>query len=1207
LLATLYSLFAVFPQGAAVRVILSIFLLDFVGTAAHAQITEAGGVSVFEAEDFVANLSGRSGHDWSFGNSVSGFSGTGYMEATPNTGANIAAGSSSPELQFTVNFTSTGTHYLWIRGYGASVNDDSIHLGIDGGSSVAMTLSQINAWQWSNAIQGASGAATINVPSAGNHTINLWMREDGMRIDRVLLTTDATFASHTGNAWHIPNSPEATGGVTMRNPLTVNGGNTVKIYNGSQFQGSGGDPGNQLQTGSTIFYKRTTDSSWSSVPMTFQSQGSGGTVNNKYYAGTLPAFNAGENIQYYLKIPFSDHLPTFLYGGDSMSQSTEIEAIAQANPYTFNVQGVAHAGNNTLNLPADLPSATGYSTENALGTLTFNAPIAIAIPPGETNRLFVVERGGTIQVVNNLNTTPTKQLFLDLNAVLSASGETLSTSGEQGLLGMVFHPNYAQNGHFYITYDFTINENGATKAFDRIARFRVSQNNANQADPSTHTPMVTQLDEADNHNGGDLHFGSDGYLYVSLGDEGGANDQYDNARYINKDFFSAILRLDVDLKPGSLTPNPHSQASTTYPSAVHAGTYAIPPDNPFIGATSHNGFTFNSNTVRTEFWACGLRNPWRFSFDPPTGRMFIADVGQDAWEEIDLGQAGGDYGWSYYEGNHNGPRIATLPAGTSYVFPIYEYSHGTGNFQGNSVTGGVLYRGSKFSELFEAYIFCDFIDGHMWALRQNNGVWSASLLATETNIVSFGTDPRNGDALFANIGSGKIERLVRTGTTGTNPPALLSQTGAFSNLATLTPNPGIVAYAPNVAFWSDYAIKTRWFSIPNPSATIDFSKDRNWTFPAGAIWIKHFDLETVRGDPNSRRRLETRFIVKTASGSYGITYKWRSDNSDADLVPETGQDEVINVTVNGTPTTQTWHYPSWNECRTCHTAVGGHALSFNTRQINRFNSYGALNQNQIQYLSDNGYFSEPVTGVNNFPAFAQSTDTTQSLEWRARSYFAVNCVQCHQPGGAALGNWDARATTPTDSANMINGVLADNRGDPQNKFVVPGDTSHSMALNRIEGNGVPRMPPLDSNELDPNAIQLLTDWITQALPQRQSFADWQIQHFGSTSNPSAAADADPDGDGQTNYQEFLAYTDPNSAASASPLPNVLGNNGQLQLSFVQPANRSAVVETSFDLATWTLWDVSGNSPMYPAQAMQRTLAIPPGPGQEFFRLRLSEP
>ncbi len=1185
------------------RLALSVALSILAGVATNAQTP-----IVLEAEAYTQNLSPRSSHDWSFSNITSGFSGLGYMEATPNNGANIAAGSNSPELQFTANFANSGTHYIWIRGYGASVNDDSIHVGIDGASSVAMTLTTTGAWQWSNSLQ-SSGVATLNVPSAGNHTINVWMREDGMRIDRVLLTTLSTFAAHSGNAWHIPDSTESgavPGG--MRNPLNVIAGSTIAIYNGSQFQGSGGDPGNQLQTGSTIFYKRTTDANWSSVSMTFQSQGSGGTVNNKYYAGTLPAFSGGDVVQYYLKIPFSDHLPTFIYGTDSQSNATEIETIAQANPFTFAVAASAHPGNNTLNLPANLPSASGYTIENALGALTFSAPIAIAVPPGETNRLFVVERGGTIQVVKNLNTTPTKQTFLDLNAVLAAiSGGTLSTSGEQGLLGLAFHPNYATNGYFYIFYSVTINDGGTNHTFERIARFQVQAGNADAADTTTQTPLISQLDEADNHNGGDLHFGPDGYLYVSLGDEGGANDSFDNARFINKDFFSAILRLDVDLKPGSLTSNAHSQASATYPSAVHAGTYKIPADNPFIGATSHNGLTFTSDTVRTEFWACGLRNPFRFSFDPPTGRMFIADVGQDAWEEIDIGQAGADYGWSYYEGNHNGPRIGSLPNNTSYVFPIYEYGHGGGNFQGNVVTGGVIYRGSKFNELFEEYIFCDEGSGHIWALKQNGSTWTPTLLATESSIVSFGTDPRNGDVLFANIANGRIERLVRTGTTGTPPPALLSQTGAFSNLAILTPNNGIIAYTPNVPFWSDYAIKTRWFSIPNPNASMIFNQDANWNFPTGSVWIKHFELETVRGDPSSRRRLETRFIVKTSNGSYGITYKWRADNSDADLVAESGLDEVIPVTVNGNATTQTWHYPSWNECRTCHTAVAGHALSFNTRQINRTNTYGAQSINQIQYLSDNGYFLTPVTGISNMPAFAQATDTTQSLEWRARSYFAVNCVQCHQPAGAALGNWDARPTTPTDSANMINGLLADNRGDPLNKFVVPNDTGHSMALKRIQGNGVPRMPPLDSNELDPTAIQLLTDWITQSLPVRQSFADWQVFYFGSTSNPDAAANVDADHDGHTNYEEFLAYTNPNSAASAPPPATLNFNGNGLELTFTQPANRSVLVETSFDLTNWSLWNVSGNSAMYPESATQRTFAIPSGIDREFFRLRLSAP
>jgi glucose/arabinose dehydrogenase/mono/diheme cytochrome c family protein len=861
-------------------------------------------------------------------------------------------------------------------------------------------------------------------------------------------------------------------------------------------------------------------------------------------------------------------------------------------------------------LPPDLPVASGYVTENALGSLTFNLPVAIASPPGETNRLFVVEKNGTIQVVNNLGGTPTKQVFLDLPAFLSASGGgTLSFDGDQGLLGLAFHPNYAQNGFFFVFYSVTVNEGGTNKTFERVARFRVSQNDANAVDTTTHTPLISQLDLFSDHNGGDLHFAPDGYLYVSVGDEACCNDTLNNARYINKDFFAAILRIDVDNKPGNLTPNPHSQNSTTYPSAVHAGAYKIPADNPFIAATSHNGITFDPSTVRTEIWATGLRNPWRFSIDAPTGRVFVGDVGQDSWEEVDIATAGGDCGWSYYEGTHDGPRIADKPTGIVYTPPIYEYPHGFGDFEGYSVTGGVVYRGTQFSDLFEAYIFSDYGSGHIWALRQNAGTWSAQHLSSGdgAGVVGIGVDPRNGDPLFANVYTAAIMHLVRSGTTGANPPALLSQTGAFSNVTTLTPNAGILPFAPNVDFWSDYSTKRRWFAVPDPNATIDFNQDGNWTFPTGTVWIKHFDFETRRGDPTSRRKLETRFLVKTTAATYGVTYRWRADQSDADLVAEGGLSETLNVEVGGVPGTQTWRYPSRNECRTCHTAVAGHALGFNTPQLNRWNGFAGGSANQIQKFNDLGYFTAPVTGVNNMSAFASAADTTQSREWRVRSYLAVNCIQCHQPGGASQGHWDARSTTPTDLANLINGTLVDNRGDAANKFAVPGDPNHSMVLKRIQGNGVPRMPPLATNELDPNAIQLLTDWITQDLPARLSFTDWQQQHFGSTTNPNAGPDADPDHDGRTNEQEFLEGTDPNSAASRSASPLLTPVGGQLQFSFIQPANRAAIVETSIDLANWNLWDVPGNFPSYPAMSQMRVFATPMNVDQMFFRVRVSEP
>ena len=368
--------------------------------------------------------------------------------------------------------------------------------------------------------------------------------------------------------------------------------------------------------------------------------------------------------------------------------------------------------------------------------------------------------------------------------------------------------------------------------------------------------------------------------------------------------------------------------------------------------------------------------------------------------------------------------------------------------------------------------------------------------------------------VFASVllsGTGAFGQLIRQPNTTLNlsqstPPATLSATGAFADLTTLTPNTGIVAYTPNVPFWSDYAKKTRWFSIPDITRTMTFSRDSNWTFPTGTIWIKHFDLPNERTDPNGpSRRIETRFLVKTDTAAYGLTYKWRDDQTDADLVVSSGEQVAYMVYVNGAPTFQNWTYPSRSACTQCHTSVGGRALSFTTRQMNASHVYGSQNLNQVQALSDAGYFFAPVTGVNNLPAFAKANDTTQNLEWRTRSYFAVNCSQCHQPSGPTPGYWDARPTTPLDQAQIINGVLYNNIGDPNYRFIVPGDLNHSMSFLRIAGIAQ-RMPPIGTNELDPDNMQLLSDWVTQALPQRLSFTQWQLYYFGSTKDPIAAPD-----------------------------------------------------------------------------------------------------
>ncbi len=762
-----------------------------------------------------------------------------------------------------------------------------------------------------------------------------------------------------------------------------------------------------------------------------------------------------------------------------------------------------------LDLPPQLPIATGYTTEDAFAVnggegLKFIQPLSVVAPPGEKDRLFVLGKTGLIEVVTDLdgkNGGPKKTLFMDLNPYLQAKGWRLGQQIEWGLLGMAFHPDFKKNGYFYITYDFTTPENRRGTGFDRVARFSVSKDDPNKADMTTELPLITQLDPAANHNGGCILFGQDGYLYTSIGDGGDADDSFDNARWIDKDFFAAIFRLDVDRKPENLEPNEHHQNSTTVPSAVgmvdgHAA-YKVPADNPLVGITKYFGRDVDPKKVRTEEYANGLRNAWRFSIDEPTGRMFCAEVGQNLWEEVDIIVKGGNYGWSYREAFHNGPanRASTTPPEAKFIDPIYEYGHGnrSGQFSGNSISGGLIYRGSNLTELTGQYIFADYVSRRVWSLTEGkDGKWTPKLLAslpgtTSTmGIVEVTPDPRNGDILMANLpapvvngtqANGKILRLVRAGVQGAAPPALLSQVGAFKDLKTLEPADGLVAYEPNVTFWSDYAVKQRWFTIPDASATIGFNATGNWSFPAGMMWVKHFDMEMTRGDKSTRRRLETRFIVKSANGLYGITYKWRADGSDADLVPEGGMDEPLTIKDGNTTKTQIWHYPSQSECLTCHTDVAGGALGFNTWQLN---GNGAGKENQIAMLQHAGYFAPDakVPDPKTLGAYAKADDTSAPLEWRVRSYLGANCVQCHQPGGIVQGLWDARPTTPTADAGLINGALVSDKGDKAARVVVPGDALHSMLFQRVEGKNAPRMPQISTSEEDPSGEKLLREWIS---------------------------------------------------------------------------------------------------------------------------------
>jgi glucose/arabinose dehydrogenase len=347
---------------------------------------------------------------------------------------------------------------------------------------------------------------------------------------------------------------------------------------------------------------------------------------------------------------------------------------------------------------------------NAFSSLNFSKPLDLQSPQDGTNRIFVAEKAGVIKSFDNSNSTEVISIFLDIS-------NNIATANELGLLGFVFHPDFKTNGFLYVTY--TPSENLAV-----VSRFKVSETDANMVDESSETILLEITQPDTNHNGGQLAFGPDGFLYIASGDGGGTGDPDGNAQNLET-LLGKILRIDVNNQDEGLN-------------------YAIPTDNPFVG---------NEN-ARGEIYAYGLRNPWRFSFDNQTNTIWAADVGQDELEEIDLIVKGGNYGWNILEGSSCYQE--TECDATDLIAPLYEYGHSNND---KSVTGGYVYRGNELPNLKGYYIYGDFISGRVWALDKagNNKL----LLETGLNISSFGIDENN--ELYLCSFDGKIYKFSSVG------------------------------------------------------------------------------------------------------------------------------------------------------------------------------------------------------------------------------------------------------------------------------------------------------------------------------------------------------------------------------------------------------------------------------------------------------------
>ena len=353
------------------------------------------------------------------------------------------------------------------------------------------------------------------------------------------------------------------------------------------------------------------------------------------------------------------------------------------------------------------------------------SPVAVRHAGDGSGRLFIVEQAGVIRIWDGAQLLATP--FLNISPIVDNGGN------EQGLLGLAFHPDYETNGYFYVNYTY---DPGASLDRTRIARYKVSAGNPDVAD-TTETVLMEIVQDFSNHNGGDIHFGPDGYLYIGMGDGGSGGDPNDRAQDRTQ-LLGKMLRIDVD--------GATRAGRGVITGCGLAANYTIPADNPFIG----------DGNACDEIWAYGMRNPWRFSFDRATGALFIGDVGQNLWEEIDLQPAtssgGENYGWRCYEGTYE---YNTTGCASTYVDPILEYGHTGGRC---SLTGGYAYRGHGIGGFDGTYIFGDYCTGEIWFATAAGG-WSSVLWSdTSFGISTFGED-EDGEIYVADLFGGTVSRF----------------------------------------------------------------------------------------------------------------------------------------------------------------------------------------------------------------------------------------------------------------------------------------------------------------------------------------------------------------------------------------------------------------------------------------------------------------
>ncbi len=672
-----------------------------------------------------------------------------------------------------------------------------------------------------------------------------------------------------------------------------------------------------------------------------------------------------------------------------------------------------------------------YTTERIYPAVPLLEPVGLYFEP-LTNWVLVVEHMGKLRAFPNRPSADKATVIADFSKLTGPGGEAFS---------IVFHPGFATN-----RLVFAALLSKQPKRSMGVWRMTMKAPSAPDAPPQVDLDGAVRLLDwwSDGHNGCDLHFGPEGFLYVSAGDGAAPAppDSHKTGQSID-DLMSSILRIDVDhLADGK--------------------AYSVPKDNPFV----------NRPGARPEVWAYGFRNPWRMAFDPRDGALWIGDVGWEAWEMLfRVPSAGFNGGWSIMEGPM---RVnSTWPVGPTPIQPpLWSYPH----TEGASITGGRFYRGRALPELRDHHVFGDYESGKIWSILWRDGavVSRGELTLTTHRVVSFAND-LEGEVCYTDLSGGGIHRLVRNTTKAVSGsfPRLLSEAGLFRSIATLDPAPGVEPYRIAAPSWADHARAD--LSVAIPGTATASTRDKA-TVPDGTVFMRTLTMEMKAGDPASARHIETQLLHFERSRWNAYTYRWNDGQTDAELVPKEGAEKSLIIDDPAAPggrREQNWRFQSRTECFRCHLDRFGTVVSFIPQQLAAVAGGAETELGRLKRLG-------VIDGKTDAGPWnlASPHDASAPLDLRARSWLHANCGHCHRrDANASVMIQLHGAVTP---AQMFAIDVAPSRGGfglTDAKIVAPGAPENSALLYRAATTASGRMPIVGSSVVDEPGLALLSRWV----------------------------------------------------------------------------------------------------------------------------------